>query len=189
MKKLISSLLAVALCGVALVGCGSDSDDVPPAPAPAEEVFGWHMTSWEVGEEDTEFPKEVYLVFTKDAEQSQGSTEVGTFDLYQDISSYGFVKMTGTYSFDSATQQLEGEYSDGVAWAYSYTVSGTTQISSLESASEDTMTLTAVEDATFKTVYESLQIPATVIDNAMEADNNTEENALHSMGVAGIRIL
>lgn len=181
----------MALCGVALVGCDSDSgqETPPPTPTPVEDVFGWHMTNWEVGEENLDFPKEVYLVFTKDAEQSQGSTEVGTFDLYQDISSYGFVKMTGTYSFDSATQKLDGEYSDGEAWAYSYTVSGTTEFSSLESASEDTMTLTAVEDATYKTVYESLQIPATVIDNAMDADDNTEGNEQQSMGVAGIRIL
>ena len=104
MKKLIS-LLAMALCGVALVGCGGDEGgNEPPAPTPKEDVFGWHMTSWEIGGEDTDFPKEVYLVLTKDAEQTQESVEVGTFTMYQDVVSNGFEKITGTYTFNQATR-------------------------------------------------------------------------------------
>lgn len=178
----------MALFGAALVGCGSDNnEDNPNPPTPTvEDVFGWHMTSWEIGEENTDFPKEIYLVFTKDAEQTQESVEVGTFTMYQDVTSNGFVKMTGTYSFDQAAQQLSGEYSDGEAWAYSYTVSGASQISSLESASEETMTLTATADPNYKMVYESLQIPATVIDNAMEPSQTTTTQSVS--GIA-IRIL
>lgn len=184
MKKLIS-LLAMALCGVALVGCGGDEGgNEPPAPTPKEDVFGWHMTSWEIGGEDTDFPKEVYLVLTKDAEQTQESVEVGTFTMYQDVVSNGFEKITGTYTFNQANQQLDGEYSDGEAWAYSYTVSGATQISSLESASEETMTLTATADPDYKMVYESLQIPATVIDNALSREQASTQSVR-----AGIRIL
>ena len=66
MKRLIS-LLAVALFGVALVGC-SDNEDTPPTPPPPGEtdVYGWHMTKWEVGGDDTNFPKEVYIVFDEE---------------------------------------------------------------------------------------------------------------------------
>lgn len=175
----------MALCGVALVGCGGDEGgNEPPAPTPKEDVFGWHMTSWEIGGEDTDFPKEVYLVLTKDAEQTQESVEVGTFTMYQDVVSNGFEKITGTYTFNQANQQLDGEYSDGEAWAYSYTVSGATQISSLESASEETMTLTETADPDYKMVYESLQIPATVIDNALSREQASTQSVR-----AGIRIL
>ena len=44
--------------------------------------------------------------------------------MYQDVSSNGFVKMTGTYTFDETSKKLTGKYSDGENWAYDYTVSG-----------------------------------------------------------------
>ena len=64
MKRLIS-LLAVALFGVALVGCSDNEETTPPTPPDPKpvDVYGWHMTKWEVGGDDTNFPKEVYIVF------------------------------------------------------------------------------------------------------------------------------
>ena len=87
MKRLIS-LLAVALFGVALVGCSDNEETTPPTPPDPKpvDVYGWHMTKWEVGGDDTNFPKEVYIVFDEEK----------NFEMYQDVSSNGFVKMTGT---------------------------------------------------------------------------------------------
>lgn len=66
MKRLIS-LLAVALFGVALVGCSDNEETTPPTPPDPKpvDVYGWHMTKWEVGGDDTNFPKEVYIVSTR----------------------------------------------------------------------------------------------------------------------------
>ena len=50
--------------------------------------------------------------------------EEKNFEMYQDVSSNGFVKMTGTYTFDETSKKLTGKYSDGENWAYDYTVSG-----------------------------------------------------------------
>lgn len=115
MKRLIS-LLAVALFGVALVGCSDNEETTPPTPPDPKpvDVYGWHMTKWEVGGDDTNFPKEVYIVFDEEK----------NFEMYQDVSSNGFVKMTGTYTFDETSKKLTGKYSDGENWAYDYTVSG-----------------------------------------------------------------
>ena len=54
MKRLIS-LLAVALFGVALVGCSDNEETTPPTPPDPKpvDVYGWHMTKWEVGGDDT----------------------------------------------------------------------------------------------------------------------------------------
>lgn len=47
MKRLIS-LLAVALFGVALVGCSDNEETTPPTPPDPKpvDVYGWHMTKW-----------------------------------------------------------------------------------------------------------------------------------------------
>ena len=101
MKRLIS-LLVVALFGVALVGCSDNEETTPPTPPDPEpvDVYGWHMTKWEVGGDDTNFPKEVYIVFDEEK----------NFEMYQDVSSNGFVKMTGTYTFDETSKKLTDVY-------------------------------------------------------------------------------
>ena len=105
--------MAVALFGVALVGCSDNEETTPPTPPDPEpvDVYGWHMTKWEVGGDDTNFPKEVYIVFDEEK----------NFEMYQDVSSNGFVKMTGTYTFDETSKKLTGKYSDDENWAYDYT--------------------------------------------------------------------
>lgn len=164
MKRLIS-LLAVALFGVALVGC-SDNEDTPPTPPPPGEtdVYGWHMTKWEVGGDDTNFPKEVYIVFDEEK----------NFEMYQDVSSNGFVKMTGTYTFDETSKKLTGKYSDGENWAYDYTVSGVdwlfgqfNQETGEMSGVGETMVMTAADDSTYKLTFVYGIIPDEVINSVI----------------------
>ena len=165
MKRLIS-LLAVALFGVALGG-GSDNEETtpptPPDPKPVD-VYGWHMTKWEVGGDDTNFPKEVYIVFDEEK----------NFEMYQDVSSNGFVKMTGTYTFDETSKKLTGKYSDGENWAYDYTVSGVdwlfgqlNQETGEMSGVGETMVMTAADDSTYKLTFVYGIIPDEVINSVM----------------------
>ena len=151
MKRLIS-LLAVALFGVALVGCSDNEETTPPTPPDPKpvDVYGWHMTKWEVGGDDTNFPKEVYIVFDEEK----------NFEMYQDVSSNGFVKMTGTYTFDETSKKLTGKYSDGENWAYDYTVSGVdwlfgqlNQETGEMSGVGETMVMTAADDSTYKLTF------------------------------------
>lgn len=90
--------MAVALFGVALVGCSDNEETTPPTPPDPKpvDVYGWHMTKWEVGGDDTNFPKEVYIVFDEEK----------NFEMYQDVSSNGFVKMTGTYTSTKLPRNL-----------------------------------------------------------------------------------
>ena len=166
MKRLIS-LLAVALFGVMLIGCGSDKEDTPPEPPTppvVEKVYGWHMTKWEVGGDNTNFPKEVYLVFDEEM----------NFEMYQDVSSNGFVKMTGTYTFDETSKKLTGKYSDNESWAYDYTVSGVDWLfgelneeTGEMSGVGQTMVMTATSDDTYKLTFVYGQVPEEVINSAM----------------------
>ncbi len=153
MKKIVS-LLAFLFVGLMLAGCppketeceGSDCGD-------AADVYGWHMTQWEIGGATSEMPKDVYVKFNTD----------GGFELYQDITG-PFTKYTGTYSFDGTT--LSGTYSDGQAWAHSYTVSGVSKVTFESTDAAATMVMTATDDATNKSSFASGVIPAGVIDDA-----------------------
>ena len=165
MKRLIS-LLAVALFGVALVGCSDNEETTPPTPPDPKpvDVYGWHMTKWEVGGDDTNFPKEVYIVFDEEK----------NFEMYQDVSSNGFVKMTGTYTFDETSKKLTGKYSEGENWAYDYTVSGVdwlfgqfNQETGEMSGVGETMVMTAADDSTYKLTFVYGIIPDEVINSVM----------------------
>lgn len=156
MKKLFG-IFAIALFGAALVGCGSN-ENTPGGedPEPVVGENGWHMVKWEVGSEDANFPKDVYLIFEA---ESDGYT------MYQDIDSHGFRKITGTYAFDAETKELSGKYSDGEAWAYSYSVAGA---DSMIGAEGQEMTLTATTDADYKLVFRYGVVPQAVIDSALQ---------------------
>lgn len=164
MKRLIS-LLAVALVGVALVGCSDNGDTPPPTPpSVGDGACGWHMTKWEVGGDDTNFPKEVYIVFDEEM----------NFEMYQDVSSNGFVKMTGTYTFDAASKKLTGKYSDNENWAYDYTVSGVDWLFGVynEETGEtsgvgETMVMTAADDSSYKLTFVYGLVPDEVINSVM----------------------
>lgn len=170
MKKLFG-IFAIALFGAALVGCGGgNNEDEKPEPPVVEGEKGWHMVKWEIGSEDANFPKDVYLIFE---EESDGYT------MYQDIDSHGFRKITGTYAFDAATKALSGKYSDNEEWAYSYSVAGTDSMIGTEGQE---MTLTATTDADYKLVFRYGVVPQSVIDSA------EQEIEVRSQ-VAGVKIL
>lgn len=178
MKKLLS-LLAVALFGVSLIGCSEGGGETPPPPPPPVVGHGWHLTQWEVGSETSDFPKDVYLICKKDEATpapTQAGSETGTFTMYQDVNTSGYVKLTGTYTFDTATKQFNGKYSDNEAWAYVYTVSG---VDSVLGGAGQTMTMTAVSDASYKLTFVYGEVPAGVIDSASPVRS----------AEAGIRIL
>lgn len=166
MKRLIS-LLAVALFGVALVGCSDNEETTPPTPPDPElvDVYGWHLTKWEVdGNVITDFPKEVYIVFDEEK----------NFEMYQDISSNGFVKMTGTYTFDETSKKLTGKYSDA-EWTHpAYIISGVdwlfgqfNQETGEMSGVGETMVMTAEDDNTDKCTYVYGKVPNEVINSVM----------------------
>lgn len=126
------------------------------------------MVKWEIGSEDANFPKEVYLIFNE---------ESGNYTMYQDIDSHGFRKITGTYAFDAATKVLSGKYSDNEEWAYSYSVAGA---DSMIGTKDQEMTLTATTDADYKLVFRYGVVPQEVINSALE-DVRSE--------VSGVKIL
>lgn len=152
-----------------MVGCGGSdnkgTEEILPPPV-EKDASGWHMTKWEIGSEDANFPKEVYLVFAED----------GTFSMYQDVASNGFEKLTGTYAFDEASKKLSGVYSDGEAWAYDYTVGGVDSVIGKEGQK---MTLTATSDADYKLTFVYGEIPETVTGSVLGVRS----------GVSGMRIL
>ena len=94
--------------------------------------------------------------------------------MYQDVSSNGFVKMTGTYTFDETSKKLTGKYSDGENWAYDYTVSGVdwlfgqlNQETGEMSGVGETMVMTAADDSTYKLTFVYGIIPDEVINSVM----------------------
>ncbi|MDE7070245.1 MAG: lipocalin family protein [Alistipes sp.] len=167
MKKLFG-IFAIALFGAALVGCGSKETSTEEEPKPIAGAAGWHLVKWEIGSEDANFPKDVYMIFEEDTDG---------FTMYQDIDSHGFRKITGTYAFDQETKVLSGTYSDGEAWAYSYSVAGANSMIGTEGQE---MTLTATTDADYKLVFRYGDVPKSVIESALEDVRSA---------VAGVKIL
>lgn len=148
MKK-IMVIGALALMSVLVLG-GCKKKTPPPSEV---HVYGWHMTAWQADGNTGDFPKGVYIEFKGD----------GSFDLYQDLNTNGFEKLTGSYTLDSSFK-LTGTYADGSAWAYNYTVAGLSNPNLTVAAGvAGTMTMTALEDAAYKTTWTAGEIPASVL--------------------------
>ena len=96
MKKI---LYIMVLATLALTGCNkeSQSDD------PASVLYG----DWKTMTSDA---AAMYISFAAD----------GTFELYQNLKGTGYELFRGKWSLDGNI--LSGEYNDGEAWAYSYTI-------------------------------------------------------------------
>ena len=162
LSKTFLQFLTVALVVFALTACGdkdkdsatpntpvapvSPDPDQPDEPTPDEPVTvarmvgEWKLTEWTV---DSRFVDHIYLEILDD----------GTFALYEDITSHGFNKMTGTFTFNADEETISGSYSDGKAWGSSYTVA---------MPSTRTMRWTAIgtEDTC---VYTRADIPADIV--------------------------
>ncbi len=161
MKKHFRFLTA-ALLLAALAACGDKNDNEPsgnnggtpagpPPPVPetitVDDLSGaWHLEEWSV---DSEFRNDIYLELATDF----------TFVLYEDITSHGHNKMTGTFAFDEAESIISGCYSDGTKWGASYTIS-------FSDASAMRWTALGSDDTS---VYVRTQIPSDILRTSRAA--------------------
>lgn len=163
MKRLFR-LLTAALLLTALAACGDKNDSDPagndgatPTPTPpappepelltVEDLAGtWHLEEWSV---DSEFQNDIYLELAADL----------TFVLYEDITSHGHNKLTGTFTFDEAESIISGRYSDGTEWGASYTVA-------LSVISTMRWTAVGTDDTS---VYVRAQIPSDILRTSRAA--------------------
>lgn len=160
MKKHFRFLTAALLLTV-LAACGDKNDNepsdnggtptVPQPPVPekitvADLVGEWQLAEWS---EDSDFANCIYMEIKAD----------NTFVLYENITSHGFNRMTGTFIFAPTERLIGGRYSDGTKWGASYTVSF---------SDTSTMRWTALgSDDT--SVYVRTQIPSDIIRTSRAA--------------------
>ena len=145
----------MACFALALTSCGgSDNggkEEPPVPPVTGDGIPGcWKLTSWQPA---TNFNKEVYIQFVV----SGSDDNVGTFVLYQNVSSVGMEKLEGSYRYDANTQVMTGSYTGDIAWTYpSYTISGDLK---------STMVWTAVDNTTDVSTYTRIEkIPDDVVN-------------------------
>ena len=98
----------------------------------------WHSTTLSA-------EGEVYLSLTED----------NKFELFQQIGEGRHRLYRGTYSFENDI--LKGKYNDGEDWAYSYQVV----------LSDNTMTMTTLDESAQKSVFKRESIPAQVKDGSI----------------------
>ena len=130
MKKI---LYIVILATLALTGCNkeSQSDD------PASVLYGdWKSVTSDVAA--------MYISFAAD----------GTFELYQNLMGTRYEMFRGKWSLDGNI--LSGEYNDGEAWAYSYTILHHDKI----------LTLTTTGDETIEYDFAHTEIPSIIKETA-----------------------
>lgn len=117
------TLLSLAL-GLLLASCSDSNSNTPEliidpptgnievpditVPAKMEDIVGeWKLEKWLV---DKDFDIELYLELKAD----------GTLHLYQNLSSHGFERLNGTFTFDAEHQLIKGRYASGEEFCYSY---------------------------------------------------------------------
>ena len=130
MKKI---LYIVILATLALTGCNkeSQSDD------PASVLYGdWKSVTSDVAA--------MYISFAAD----------GTFELYQNLMGTRYEMFRGKWFLDGNI--LSGEYNDGEAWAYSYTILHHDKI----------LTLTTTGDETIEYDFVHTEIPSIIKETA-----------------------
>lgn len=168
LSKTLCKLLLVAIITLSFAACG-DKDkgsgtpatpeppvipDLPPLDPSGKITLDnlageWKLTQWTV---DSEFSNNIYLEILAD----------NTFVLYEDITSHGFSKMTGTFAFDNDANTISGTYTNGRAWGSSYTI-----------AMPDVMTMrwTAIgKDDT--SVYTRTVIPSDIVQTSRAAQDD-----------------
>ncbi len=154
LSKTLCKLLLVAIITLSFAACGdkdkgSGTPAAPVAPTIANLVGEWKLAEWTV---DSEFSNNIYLEILAD----------NTFVLYEDITSHGFSKMTGTFAFDNDANTISGTYTNGTAWGSSYTI-----------AMPDVMTMrwTAIgKDDT--SVYTRTVIPSDIVRTSRAASTD-----------------
>ena len=113
---------------------------------PAEKgITGqWHSTSFSA-------EGEIYLSLTED----------NNFELYQQIGDGRHRLYRGSYNFENDI--LSGKYNDGEDWAYSYQVV----------LSDDTMTLTTLDESAQTSVFQRTTIPTEVQEGSIVVVKST----------------
>lgn len=155
MKNLKIWSLAIALL-VAMVGCGTETEEGPkkPRPCPVSEISTKIVAEWQlVNYDDVKGHYDVYIAFT----------EEGTFTLYQRWAAE-YVSFKGTYEVNG--DMLTGVYADGGSWKNDYKVEVAFDASELRLYSE--------EDRSITSVYVNTTIPAYVKEEKPEDDNNNQ---------------
>ena len=118
------------------------------------EVTGtWHMASYC----DSPANIDLYIVFTEDMK----------FTMYQRSATTTYNTFSGSYTIDSQTAVITGEYNDGTAWANSYKIS----------YSGDNLVLTNTANSTEISVYEPAKVP-TIHSTKMRAASVTDVKPL-----------
>ncbi len=141
--KQLKLFFAAAVALLAFVACGGDDNggDEIPVPTDGTVVGQWCLTQWSAMDD-----ADVYVEFKED----------NTFNLYQRLGTPYYEHFTGTYSLSGNT--LSGQYSDGVAWGSSYTVS----------FSGNDMTLTSTTSSADISVYTQTTIPGDVLEDELQ---------------------
>ena len=152
--KHIRLMFAVLVTALAFSSCGKDNPGGGDGGWTGEgSVTGtWHLAGW-----NSLQTADVYLSLEND----------GTFDLYQRIYSPYYEHYDGTWHLDGNT--LGGTYSDGTAWAGTYSVSF--------SGDGDRMQLVLNGDSSDTSVFTRSEIP----DEITSGDFGTRTSA----GMAG----
>lgn len=143
-SKIIFALMALLV----VVGCNPDNGGDKKKNTWGNEgnlIGEWELTSWDNKANPTQ---KIYLAFNED----------GTFDLYQRLYSVVWQHYTGTFSLAGNT--LSGVYSDGEAWSKSYTVSYAQEPKRIR--------LICTVEKSDVSIYTEVEIPADVIDRAVE---------------------
>ena len=148
MKKIISKLIFATVVSLGLVSCSKADRNM-------EKIAG----EWFLQEENIE----VYVEFN----------EEGTFALYQNISvseegnTPRYRLYHGTFTYDGV--KLEGVYSDGTRWAYSYQAT----------VSNDNLTMSFTDNGKeFVRTYVRKTIPFTVRKSCTEPLKSSVEEVL-----------
>lgn len=138
MRRFLSIVPALVFAALASLSCGK-------TPKPLDITGEWNLVNVQsraavVGEQTVD----VYLSFAED----------GSFELFQMIGAGRFRKFDGTWTLSG--EILTGRYSDGKAWASSYSVA----------LDGDSLTLTG-GDGKEEDTYRRTSVPQSVRDSAI----------------------
>ena len=125
-------VLILAVALFSAVSCQKDSVRI------LEQIAGeWHYSAVENG-----VSEDVYVSFTED----------GLFEMYQKIGEGPYWYSAGEYALDAESMVLSGVYTDRYPWKYTYKVS----------VSDNTLTMSALEQEGYTVTYSRENIPASV---------------------------
>lgn len=140
MKKYIRAIVATVCCVIAVTACDKNKGD--DGRIENLKLAGdWGLVTWEDDEVSGIFS--VYMRLQ----------ENGRFELYQQLTTSWYEKLTGSYKDSDGT--LSGRYSDGEPWVSSYDYE--------LSADGKRLVLTSQSEGHERSVYERTSIPSDIV--------------------------